>query len=210
MTARSTTYDPVPWGRHPRADIPVPPFSDAAAAARFGELLAIWVAVLGGTDVRGYALASLLDDERRARRRSPSAELSPLAMRVAVATFFPAPWTPYGLAVELGRAWWCQEQPWSATEDRISWGGDPDFAALRSADGVWRVQRRERGRVDDYAEVDDDDMVLLLMEVQHGTPYPYGHVVDSADVERLRADAGHVREAWARRQAAPYLLEWAD
>ena len=118
MTARSTSYDQVPWGRRPHPDIPVPPFAHAAAAARFLELLATWLGVLGGTDVRAYALATLLQDERAARRHSPSTELSPLALRVAVATFFP--------------------------------------------------------------------------------------------VDRLRADAAHVREAWARRQAAPYLLGWGD
>ncbi|WP_258725029.1 hypothetical protein [Cellulomonas sp. NS3] len=72
----------------------------------------------------------------------------------------------------------------------MAWGSDPDFAAERRPDGSWQVSRHERGSVRPYAEVPDEDgLVLLLLEHHRAHPFPLAHRTDTVPVERLVGSA---------------------
>ncbi|PJI94039.1 hypothetical protein [Luteimicrobium subarcticum] len=207
--------DGVPWGRRPVPDIPVPPFRTAEDAVAFVTALGTWVAALGTPDVglAHTATLAVLDAERdRLGRDGTRVEQqpAPTVLRVALATFFPAPWTPVGLVHALTAAGLGAGPLTTAGSDRILWGGDPDFTARRAADGSWDVERHERGRTESWARAADDDDLVLLLEREHRDhfPYPLGRRVDDDLVTRLRAAAAPTLRAWSEHAGLPYLARW--
>jgi|GEM_PF-2245064 len=204
-----TDRDDVPWGRAPVAGIPIPPFTDAAEHRTYLRALQTFLLLLdqGEPSAATIALAAALEAELTQAPREAPTRLSPLALRVSLSTFFPAPWTPEALAAALngfghgtpvrGRGGW-------------SWGGDPDYAARPTRQG-WEIERHERGSFSHATLAHEDDLVLLWMDMfRNRFPYPIAHVADpAAPAPGSLADAARATlAAHATNVAMPYLQNW--
>jgi hypothetical protein len=214
---RNDPTSEVPWGRPPLPEIPLPPFASAAEHVHFLRCLGTHLAASGGVPVQrnDMVLLTLVEDEaarvRRAGDAGPRA-LSALALRVALRSYLPAPWTPRTLADALTATGLLLGGEWiEADAGRVRWGSDPDFTAERAADGSWHVTRHERGSRTAYAHVTgDDDLVLLLIEHHRAFPFPLAHRTDGVPVERLVAAATRTSASWARHARLPYLTAWTE
>lgn len=204
-----TERDDVPWGRTPVDGIPLPPFADAAEHRTYLRALQTFVLLLDREEPSAptIALAAALEAELARTGREVPAHLSPLALRVSVSTFFPAPWTPEALALALdgfghgvpvrGRGGW-------------AWGGDPDYTATPTRQG-WQIERHERGSRARATLANEGDLVLLWMDMFRSRfPYPIAHVpVASVPTpEALAAAAEATLAAHATNVAMPYLQTW--
>lgn len=204
-----TDRDDVPWGRAPVDGIPIPPFTDAAEHRTYLRALQTFLLLLdqGEPSAATIALAAALEAELTQAPREAPTRLSPLALRVSLSTFFPAPWTPEALAVALNgfgygtpvraRGGW-------------SWGGDPDYAARPTRRG-WEIERHERGSRTRATLPHEDDLVLLWMDMfRNRFPYPIAHVADpAAPAPGSLADAARATlAAHATNVAMPYLQNW--
>ncbi|WP_136588058.1 hypothetical protein [Microbacterium hydrothermale] len=204
-----TDGDDVPWGRPSVDGIPVPPFADAAAHRTYLRTLQTFLLLLDRDEPSAatIALAAALEAELTQAPREAPTRLSPLALRVSLSTFFPAPWTPEALAAALngfgygtpvrGRGGW-------------SWGGDPDYAARPTRQG-WEIERHERGSFSHATLAHEDDLVLLWMDMfRNRFPYPIAHVADpAAPAPGSLADAARATlAAHATNVAMPYLQNW--
>ncbi|WP_394685079.1 hypothetical protein [uncultured Microbacterium sp.] len=204
-----TDRDDVPWGRAPVDGIPIPPFTDAAEHRTYLRALQTFLLLLdqGEPSAATIALAAALEAELTQAPREAPTRLSPLALRVSLSTFFPAPWTPEALAAALngfghgtpvrGRGGW-------------SWGGDPDYAARPTRQG-WEIERHERGSFSHATLAHEDDLVLLWMDMfRNRFPYPIAHVADpAAPAPGSLADAARATlAAHATNVAMPYLQNW--
>jgi hypothetical protein len=200
--------DDIPWGRPPVTGIPTPPFADALAGQRFHQALAEHLTVIAGRsptfDLTGFALLSALGD-----RRAPSARLEPWVLRVAVSTFFPAPWTP-GSFVAAVRDSGLTSGDWYVEADAVGYRSDPDFHAARSATGAWTASFVERGQSRVDAELaTDDDLVLYLMDLLRRNPYPLGwKPADDDRLAAITAGVDPVLAAWRRHADLPYIADW--
>ncbi|MBN9605833.1 MAG: hypothetical protein J0G30_04415 [Actinomycetales bacterium] len=197
---------PVPWGRVPVPEIPVPPFAAPGAAREFTRLLALYVADLAGDglDAGHLALFGLLEAE--ARELGDDARLpGTTALRVAIATAFPVAWTPHGLDAVLHR-----RERAEHPDVPIRWGEDPDFTATRTPAGLWDVERHERGSREGYvAGLSDDDLVLLrlaMMAPHH--PYPLAWSLEGVPHPPIARAARAARGAWRPWSGMPYLRNW--
>lgn len=206
----------VPWGRPPVPEIPVPPFASVDEHVRFLRCLAVHVAASGSVPVQrtDVILLTLLQDEvdaLRWRREDAPPYPSALALRIALGTYLPAPWTPRTLVDALRAA---GLDTWGRTEvddRRVTWGSDPDFTAERQPDGSWQVIRHERSDRTRYADLADDDaLVLLLIEQHHTFGYPLGHRTDDVPVARLVAAATPGVERWEQHVRLPYVVSWTE
>lgn len=204
-----TDRDDVPWGRAPVEGIPTPPFADAAEHRTYVRALQTFLLLLdrGEPSAATIALAAALEAELPRTSREGPTRLSPLALRVSMSTFFPAPWTPEALASALdgfghgvpvpGRSGWI-------------WGGDPDYAARLTRQG-WEIERHERGARSRATLTHEGDLVLLWMDMfRNRFPYPIAHVVDpAAPAPGSLADAARATlAAHATNVAMPYLQNW--
>lgn len=204
-----TDRDDVPWGRAPVDGIPIPPFTDAAEHRTYLRALQTFLLLLdqGEPSAATIALAAALEAELIQAPREAPTRLSPLALRVSLSTFFPAPWTPEALAAALngfgygtpvrGRGGW-------------SWGGDPDYAARPTRQG-WEIERHERGSRTRATLPHEDDLVLLWMDMfRNRFPYPIAHVTDpAAPAPGSLADAARATlAAHATNVVMPYLQNW--
>jgi len=204
-----TDRDDVPWGRAPVDGIPIPPFADAAERRTYLRALQTFLLLLdpGEPSAATIALAAALEAELTDAPREASTRLSPMALRVSLSTFFPAPWTPEALASALngfgsgtpvrGRGGW-------------SWGGDPDYTARPTRQG-WEIERHERGSFSHATLAHEDDLVLLWMDMfRNRFPYPIAHVADPAvPAPGSLADAARATlAAHAENVAMPYLQNW--
>lgn len=199
------TPDPsVPWGRPAVASIPLPPFASPADHERFTRALQLHVALVddGPPSRAAKVLGGLL------AAREQGADLTPLELTAAMATYFPAPWTPEALAAALaaGRL----DAPRALEGGRWSCFHDPDFTASPRKGGGWEVERHERGSRRVWAVLEShDDLVLMWMDHFHGHfPHPYGWRVDEPDLETFAAAARAVRAAHAADTGMPYLANW--
>ncbi|MEZ3157804.1 hypothetical protein AB1K56_12830 [Microbacterium sp. BWR-S6Y] len=204
-----TDRDDVPWGRAPVVGIPIPPFADAAEHRTYLRSLQTFLLLLdrGEPSAATIALAAALEADLPRTATAVPERLSPLALRVSLSTFFPAPWTPEALAAALsgfgygtpvrGRGGW-------------SWGGDPDYAARPTRQG-WEIERHERGSFSHATLAHGDDLVLLWMDMfRNRFPYPIAHVADpAAPAPGSLADAARATlAAHATNVAMPYLQNW--
>ncbi|MFS0703785.1 hypothetical protein AB6N23_04615 [Cellulomonas sp. 179-A 9B4 NHS] len=205
----------VPWGRPPVPDVPVPPFATRDEHVRFLRCLGVHVAASGVVPLQrpDVVLLTLLQEEADALRWQQGdhpVQPSALAMRIAVRTFFPAPWTPRALAESLRATGVLGAQHVEADERRARWGSDPTFAAERRDDGSWHVTRSERGSTRVYAELaGDDDLVLMLQEHYVVFGFPLGHRTDDVPVDALVTAATWGVESWTRHTALPYVATWS-
>ncbi|WZH38462.1 MAG: hypothetical protein PIR02_07270 [Microbacterium enclense] len=206
-----TDREDVPWGRPAVDGIPIPPFADAAEHRTYLRCLQTFVLLLdqGEPSAVTIALAAALEAELPQTSHEVPARLSPLALRVSMSTFFPAPWTPEALALALegfgygvpvrGRGGW-------------AWGGDPDYAATPTRQG-WEIERHERGSRTRASLTHPGDLVLLWMDMfRNRFPYPIAHM-PAASVpmpEALAAAARATLTAHATNVAMPYLQSWRD
>jgi hypothetical protein len=178
----------VPWGRKPSSTIPIPPFRASEERGQFIRALLTWIAVLRGENRPGldaYALSEWLQFEANENRWSkavPSKLVDVALVRLGIWTFFPAPWTPHILAMAINEAFPRSQMKVDSRSGNINWGNDPSCQAHRSHDGVWTVDRSERGTTTQYAKpASDDDMILLLeYHQQVSASYPYGNAIDLA------------------------------
>ncbi|MEZ5210617.1 hypothetical protein [Gordonia sp. (in: high G+C Gram-positive bacteria)] len=197
----------IPWGRPPVPGIPVPPFDDAEQSRAFHSALAEHVFCLaraaGRFDPATFALLSILPGA------APGTGLEPWVLRVALSTFFPAPWTPWNLATALNAAALDGYQRWFIEPHRIGYHSDPEFWADRSPDGSWTSYFRERGQLRrDREAASDDDMVLLLTAHVRAHPYPFGwRVRDETRMAALADRAGPTLAAWEQHATWPYIAD---
>jgi hypothetical protein len=200
----STPDADVPWGRPAVASIPLPPFDSPAEHVRFTRALQLHVALAdeGAPSLAAKVLAEVLGQQGQ------GAELSPLELTVALATFFPAPWTPAALAAVLAQRG--RFGPRETGDGGWNWEYDPDFTALPRPGGGWEVERHERGTRRPYATLEhEDDLVLMWMDHSHSRfAYPYGWRADEGAAEALAEPARAVRRAHAADTAKPYLANW--
>ncbi|MFB7894340.1 hypothetical protein ACFC1I_19215 [Microbacterium sp. NPDC056044] len=199
--------DRVPWGRPAVDAIPLPPFATDQEAARYRRLLQLHLALIddGGPSAALTALLETLD-AGSGWRVEAGRDLSGAELRLSLATYFPAPWTPERLAPLLA-----EHVTWGApVKGGASWRwlGDPDFGAIPDSGGGWRITRHERGSLA-HDTIGHDDLVLLWMEhFCSRFPYPFGHRVSDEDLDALASAAAAVRAAHADNVAAPYLVGW--
>ncbi|MFC8191232.1 hypothetical protein ACFUMH_06150 [Cellulomonas sp. NPDC057328] len=204
----------VPWGRPPVPGVPVPPFASRDEHMLFLRCLGVHVAASGVVPLQrtDVVLLTLLQEEAYALRWQQGdhpVQPSPLAMRIAVRTFFPAPWTPRALADSL-RATGVLGTEWvEAGEGRVHWGSDPTFRAERRADGTWHVTRSERGSTRVYADLPGDDDLVLMLQAHHVVfGFPLGHRTDDVPVDALVRAATQGADSWTRHSALPYVATW--
>ncbi|THV30860.1 hypothetical protein [Glycomyces paridis] len=193
----------VPWGSPAADTVPLPPFASPADHDRFTRLLQLHVALVddGGPSLAAKTLGSALDP------RGPRSErLTDLELHTALATGFPAPWTPAALADALGGG---RDAPRELPDGRWGWGFDPDFTATPREGGGWTIERHERGSKS-YQDLEHDrDLVLLWAEDYSSRfSYPYGWRVDPADAAALAEGARAVRGAHAHDTSYRYLENW--
>ncbi|MFJ4159821.1 hypothetical protein [Microbacterium testaceum] len=203
-----TSSADVPWGRPAVDGIPLPPFADPVAHRSYLLSLQTFVALLdeGGPAAPTVALLAALDAEIPRGSESEATALSPLALGVSLATFFPAPWTPDALADALGRGYGAPV----GHRDRWAWGGDPDYTAIRHGEG-WKIERHERGSRERGVLANHGDLVLLWMDMfRNRFPYPIAHTTSpaSATPGDLAEAARATRLAHAANIAMPYLQNW--
>ncbi|SDO30058.1 hypothetical protein SAMN04487848_0268 [Microbacterium sp. ru370.1] len=204
-----TESDDVPWGRAPVDGIPLPPFADAAEHGAYVRALQTFLLMLDREEPSAatIALAAALEAELPRTAREVPERLSPLALRVSLSTFFPAPWTPEALALALdgfgygvpsrGRIGWV-------------WGSDPDYAARLTRQG-WEIERHERGSRSHATLPHEGDLVLLWMDMfRNRFPYPIAHtpVPSVPTPDALTAAAEATLAAHATNVAMPYLQNW--
>ncbi|MCC3765311.1 hypothetical protein K3N28_19815 [Glycomyces sp. TRM65418] len=193
----------VPWGRPAVPEIPVPPFADAEARGRFTRLLQLHVALVD----EGTSLAAKILGAALTTRGPVSPQLTALELEAAMATFFPAPWTPAVFAETLGR--FHSHAPRALSDGRWSWDVDPVFTASPREPQGWVIERNERGGISTQELESDGDLVLLWMEHFHlWHPFPYAWRVDEADMRSLAPAARAAREVHAHDAALPYLANW--
>ncbi|RRR96901.1 hypothetical protein [Glycomyces terrestris] len=193
----------VPWGRPVVDTIPLPPFATPDEHVRFTRALQLHVALV---DDGGPSLAAKVLSETLARQ-GQGPDLSPLELTVALATFFPAPWTPAALAAVLAAR---ERFGPRELEGVWNWEFDPDFTAVPRAGGGWEVERHERGSRRPWASLEHEgDLVLMWMDHYRTTSaYPYGWRADEGAGEALAESARAVRLAHAADAAKPYLANW--
>lgn len=199
-----TNRDDVPWGRPAVPGIPIPPFADAAQHGSYLRSLQTFVALLDRQEPAPATIALLAALAAEPQGPGP---LSPLALRVSLATFFPAPWTPEALARALEGAF--SGSP-AAVRGGWAWYCDPDYRASRAGDG-WRIERHERGERTRATLPAHDDLVLLWMDMfRDRFPYPIAHVrsTSAASPADLAAAAAATLSAHAVNAAMPYLTSW--
>jgi hypothetical protein len=200
---RSFLPSKVPWGRPVVADIPLPPFATGAERQRFTRMLQLHVAMVDdGPSLAAKALAAALTT-----RGAPSSLLTALELEVALATFFPAPWTPAALAEALAQVH--RHAPRALPGGRWDWDFDPVFTATPGERHGWEIERNERGTTSTGTLEADGDLVILWMDhFREHHPFPYGWRVDEAEARALAAAAKATREAHAADAALPYLANW--
>ncbi|THV40940.1 hypothetical protein [Glycomyces buryatensis] len=180
-----------PWGRPVVDDIPMPPFTTAAGHDRFTRLLQLHVALI---DNLGQALSSKMLSNALEPTGPRSMKLTRLELEVAMATFFPAPWTPGALSDALHV--FNRSAPNTYGGGKWIWESDPHFIAEPRSPQGWEVERGERGRSSPELTLEtDSDLVLLWMT--HFTsqrPYPYGWSVKETDVAMLAEAAQATRD----------------
>jgi len=158
----------------------------------------------------GFALSQLLQSHFEEACAPGAAKPWPLpvvTLRIAIWTYFPAPWTPFSIATAIAEAF--PNSTLRVVGKKIVWGLDPTFTAARNRDGSWTVTRSERGTdaIDATAST-GDDMVLLLEEHQHRGPFPYGWVTDTTLEAALEPIADRTRTAWQGYAQLPYIADW--
>lgn len=201
----SPIYAPgVPWGRPIVADIPLPPFGTPAEHQRFTRMLQLYVAMV---DEDGPSLAAKALSGALTNRGAQSPQPTPLELSVAMATYFPAPWTPEALAGTLATV--NRFAPRQRPDGRWDWDIDPLFTATPAEPHGWEIQRNERGSISTSALAGDGDLVLLWMyHFESSHPYPYGWRAEADDARSLAPAVKAMREAHAVDTALPYLANW--
>lgn len=186
------------------ASIPLPPFASPAEHQRFTRALQLHVALVD--DAAPSLAAKVLGEQLAAQGRG--ADLTPFELGTAMATYFPAPWTPGALAAALAQG--RRDAPRLLEDGRWSWLYDPDFTAAPREGGGWEVERHERGSRRAEAVLESEgDLVLMWMDHFHSHfDYPYGWRVDEPDLDAFAAAARAVRAAHAVDAARPYLANW--
>lgn len=194
-----------PWGRPVIDDLPLPPFATAADHDRFTRLLRLHVALVddGGPSLSSKILSGALEP-----RGARSAQLTPLELQVAMATFFPAPWTPEAFAEVIAATQ--RDAPRPMADGRWNWMYDPDFTAAPRSPHGWEIERHERGtrRIETVLEHDGDLVLLWMYHFTSHHPYPYGWRVEAADLAAVAAAALSTRMVHNGDAALPYLANW--
>ena len=194
-----------PWGRPVIDDLPLPPFASAADHDRFTKLLRLHLALV---DDGGPSLSAKILSEALQPRGERAGHLTPLELQVAMATFFPAPWTPEALAVVIAATERGAPQPLEG--GRWNWMYDPDFTATPRSPHGWEIERHERGSRRTEMVLDHDgDLVLLWMYHFTGHhPYPYGWRIEEADLAAVAEPARATRAVHDTDAARAYLAKW--
>ncbi|PRY54772.1 hypothetical protein [Glycomyces artemisiae] len=204
----SNTDASVPWGRPAVDSIPLPPFGTAEERTRFTRALQLHVALVddGAPSLAAKVLAEALGSGRRGPGGG-GPDLTPLELTVALATYFPAPWTPAALAAVLADR---HGAPRDLGDGSWNWGYDPDFTAVPREGGGWEVERHERGSRRPFATLErDGDLVLMWMDhVRTSFAYPYGWRAEAAVADALAEPVRAVRRAHAADAGRPYLVNW--
>ncbi|WP_143034784.1 hypothetical protein [Glycomyces sambucus] len=194
----------VPWGRPAVDSIPLPPFATPEEHRRFTRALQLHVALAdeGAPSLAAKVLAEAL------AQQGQGPDLGPVELTAALATFFPAPWTPAALAAVLGAR--DRFGPRELAGGAWNWQYDPDFTAVPRAGGGWEVERHERGSRRPFATLErEGDLVLMWMDHYHSRfAYPYAWRVEDGTAEALAGPARAVRAAHAADTAKPYLANW--
>jgi len=204
-----TSGDDVPWGRPAVEGIPLPPFRDASEHRSYVLSLQTFLALLdeGEPAASTIALMAALAAESPRSDAEAHAQLSPLALGVSLATFFPAPWTPDTLAAALAaRGPFSPAYGWGSW----TWGCDPDYRATAHRGG-WSIERHERGARTRATLAHEGDLVLLWMDMfRDRFPYPIAHTPSPAaeTPATLASAARATRIAHAVDVAMPYLQNW--
>ncbi|PRY69069.1 hypothetical protein B0I08_103275 [Glaciihabitans tibetensis] len=212
----------IPFGRPPVADIAVPPFATGDEFNSFHVELQLYLASLdaGDVTVTTFALGQLVERSRRQGLAEQWAHPEPHILEIAVATYFPAPWTPLQIHTELmttGVGYgtvggpWGKKQVADVKKNRLLWGSDPIFRAIRARDGSWSVTGSERGV--EFLEATlrtDDDMVLYRQYVERTFAAPFGARYSPTALPQLDRSAHAVRSAWAGHTTLPYIAEWNE
>lgn len=193
-----------PWGRPVIDDLPLPPFATAADHDRFTKLLRLHLALVDG----GPSLSAKILSEALQPRGERSEQLTPLELQVAMATFFPAPWTPETFAAVIAPLDRAAPRPLEG--GRWAWMYDPDFIAIPQHPHGWEIERHERGsrRTEMVLEHDGDLVLLWMHQYTNHHPYPYGWQTEQADLAALAEPARATRRVHGTDAARPYLTNW--
>jgi hypothetical protein len=208
-----------PYGRPPVPGIAVPPFQTVDDYQSFHHGLQLYIACLDeeGVSLAAFTLDRLVERARLRGRYDVIAHPDPHILEIAVATFFPAPWTPLGIHTELGTTGFGYDRNGYTnggkdTEHSLWWGdGETHIEANREPDGSWSVIRWSRGVVNPEGTLaSDDDMVLYRQTLDSTFPLPFGTRYNPAVVPPLEAAADKVRAAWAKHATYPYITSWTE
>ena len=132
-------------------------------------------------------------------------------LQVAICTYFPAPWSPWGLAQTLAQVDPPVGRSWVIEDRRIGvFDGEVAEWAVRNGLGRWQTYRRDRSQESaDHLLASDDDMVIYLMAEYRPThPYPLGWAVDDDVRNReLNDRAQPILAAWEEHTRWPYIAD---
>jgi hypothetical protein len=208
-----------PFGRPPVSGIAVPPFETTDEYYSFHYWLQLYIACLDeeGVTLSTFTLDRLVERARRRGRYTLITHPDPHVLEIAVATYFPAPWTPLGIHTELettgfGVGTGGETRETYGTARAFTWGdSETHLTAHREDDGSWSVIRWSRGVERLEATLaNDDDMVLYRQSQEYSHPLPFSGPYNPLSVPPLEAAAEKVRAAWARHTTYPYIASWVD
>jgi hypothetical protein len=129
-------------------------------------------------------------------------------LTVALASRFPAPWTPYSLVAAM-RLTGLLPSAEGHSHGWVMLGEDsPRRIAERTKDGVWTVRAWEKNSEwVEHEAADDAAFCAYLMDQVDRFPYPYGNSVPEDWRALVEPAAEAARRWWTERRRAPYLAE---
>ncbi|KXO94896.1 hypothetical protein AXK56_20075 [Tsukamurella pulmonis] len=204
-----------------------PPFTSAGDAARFAQVLSLYLYELDPTpavdSAARFLLLGVIDQhkpesqhwyERSAVASVRCAQCAdpypcPTVLRVALLARFPMGWRPEELAAEMRRA---------------SVGLNPEYSEVEAgrilidlSDGIeeWRRDQGGQwtfkyvGKAGQWTRIEGDDarMIEVLLDTITSRTGPFGRRVDESDLTLARAGLPHGQGWWAAHSALPYIAD---